>query len=350
MEKLRLGRTGLMVTRVGFGGIPIQRLDEAAAIEVVRGVLDHGVNFIDTSRAYTNSEERIGKAIAGRRDGLILATKSLSRTGPEIRADLLQSLKLLGTDYVDIYQLHNVADQDSLDAVLAPGGALEVAKEAQRAGMVGHIGITSHSLDIVMAALRTGEFASVMAAFNFINDRAGENLLPLARELDVGFIAMKPLAGGMLDTVSTAFKYLWQYPDVLSLVGVDHLWQIDQIADLLETSREVTAADRTEMERLKVELGDRFCRTCDYCQPCTQQIRISSVLHMRSTVLRFPDARVFTDSIVGIMNKVDDCSDCGDCEPRCPYHLPIREMMAEERDWYRREHARYTAQCAAEGN
>ena len=350
MEKLRLGRTGLMVTRIGFGGIPIQRLDEVDAVNVVSAVLERGVNFIDTSRAYTNSEERIGKAIAGRRDGLILATKSLSRTGPGLRADLTESLKLLGTDYVDIFQLHNVADRASLDATLAPGGPLAVAKEAQRAGMVGHIGITSHSLDIVIEAMRTGEFASVMAAFNFVNDRAGENLLPLARELDIGFIAMKPLAGGMLDTVSTAFKYLWQYPEVLSLVGIDHAWQIDQIVDLLETSRDITAADRAEMARLKDEIGERFCRTCDYCQPCTEQIRISAVLHMRSTVRRFPDARVFTESIAATMNKVDDCSDCGDCETRCPYHLPIREMMAEERDWYRAEYGRYLEACRQAGN
>jgi len=338
-----------MATRVGFGGIPIQRLPEADAIEVVRRVLDRGVNFIDTSRAYTNSEERIGKAIAGRRDGLILATKSLSRTGPELRADLQQSFKLLGTDYIDIFQLHSVSEREVLDAVLAPGSALDVAKEAQRAGMVGHIGITSHSLDIALEALRTGEFATIMAAFNFINDRAGENLLPLARELDIGFIAMKPLAGGMLDTVSSAFKYLWQYPEVLSLVGIDHPWQIDQIVDLLETSREVTAADRAEMARLKEEIGERFCRSCDYCLPCTQQIRISAVLHMRSTVLRFPDARVFTESIGGTMNKVDDCSDCGDCETRCPYKLPIREMLVEERDWYRAKKADYLESSSETG-
>jgi predicted aldo/keto reductase-like oxidoreductase len=339
-----------MVTRVGFGGIPIQRLEEDDAVEVVRHTLDRGVNFIDSSRAYSNSEGRIGQAIAGRRDGLILATKSPARTGEGLRADLAESLKLLGADYIDLYQLHNVSDRETLDAVLAPGGPLDAAKEAQRAGIVGHIGVTSHSLDIVIEALNTGEFATVMAAFNFVNDRAMEKLLPLARELDVGFIAMKPLAGGRLDTVNTAFKYLWQYPEVLSLVGIDQPWQIDQIVDLLETSRDITAADREEMARLKAEIGQRFCRTCDYCQPCTQQIRISSVLAMRSTVLRFPKARVFGDSIAAIMATANDCSDCGDCEARCPYKLPIREMLTEEYDWYRRERESYFESCREKDN
>ncbi|MCP4713778.1 MAG: aldo/keto reductase, partial [Deltaproteobacteria bacterium] len=207
MEKIRLGKTGLMVSRIGFGGIPIQKPSEEAAIRLVADSIERGINVIDTSRVYTTSEERIGKAIAGRRRELILATKSHTRTAEGIMADLDESLKNLNTDYIDLFQLHNVSTEDDFKAVMAPGGPLEAIRQAQQAGKVRHIGLTSHRLSVAQTAVTSGAFETVMVALNFVNTEAAEGLLPLARQHDVGVIIMKPMAGGMLEDPVLAFKY-----------------------------------------------------------------------------------------------------------------------------------------------
>jgi uncharacterized protein len=196
MEKIRLGKTNLMVTKIGFGGIPIQTPSEETAIRLVKESIELGINFIDTSRMYTSSEERIGKAIAGQRERLVIATKSASRTGETVMADLETSLKNLRTDYVDLYQFHNVSSEENLQAVLAPGGPHEIVHKAREAGKVRHIGITSHRLSVAKEALLTDYFETVMVGLNFVNTEAADELLPLARQRDVGIIIMKPMAGG----------------------------------------------------------------------------------------------------------------------------------------------------------
>jgi len=328
MEKTQLGKTGLMVSRVGFGGIPIQRGSEQEAVEVVTRSLDLGINFIDTATAYTTSEERIGKAIAGRRDKLVLATKSPARKPDELRKHLHQSLKRLGVDYIDLYQFHNVSTFEDLDQVLAPGGPYSVVEEAKRAGLVRHIGVTSHQVDAAKKAISTGRFETVMFPLNFITCEPGEELLTLARCLEVGFIAMKPLDGGLIDNVTIAFKYLMQYPDVVPLVGIQKIWEIEEIVRVIEGPPLMTTAERTEMQQIKDKLGKVFCRRCDYCQPCSADIPISLVLDTKSIIQKTMPDGIFTGPMAERLQKAADCTQCGDCEPRCPYHLPIREMVA----------------------
>jgi predicted aldo/keto reductase-like oxidoreductase len=347
MEKIRLGRTGMMVSRLGFGGIPIQRLTEDEAVAVVRRAIDLGVDFIDTANGYTNSEERIGKAIAGRRAGLILATKSLDRTGAGVKEHLQLSLKRFGVEHIDLYQFHNVNDADTLKAILAPGGPMEIVAEARKAGVVGHIGITSHQIDMAKDLVRSGHFETLMFPFNFVTCEPAEELLPLAREHDVGFIAMKPLAGGMLENASLAFKYLLQFPDIIPIPGIETTAEIEEIAKIVGSPQGLTEAEQKEIERMKQELGKMFCRRCDYCLPCSEGIAISLVMQTESLFKRLSLESVFTRHMGTELEKAATCIRCGDCESRCPYDLPIMDTMEESSDLVQAMKRQFQEQVAA---
>jgi predicted aldo/keto reductase-like oxidoreductase len=349
MEKLRLGRTGMMVSKLGFGGIPIQRLSDEEAVAVVKRCVELGITFLDTANAYTTSEARIGQAIKGQRETLIIATKTQARNREGVEAHLKLSLQHLGTDYIDLYQFHGVSDFKNLDMVLEPNGPMAVAQEAKKAGMVRHIGITSHSMDVAKKAVQSDLFETIMFPFNFITDEAAEELLPLARKHDVGFIAMKPMAGGMVDNATIAFKYLFQFPDVVPIPGIEKIREIEEIVGILKKSPKMTAAELREMQRLRQELGARFCHRCDYCQPCAVEIPISTVLSSRSFAKRLPPERFFSGWIGAGIDRAAECTECGDCETRCPYHLPIREMLAEHVKWYQAEKKRYDELLATRG-
>ena len=347
MEKVRLGKTNMMVSRLGFGGIPIRRVSEDEAVTVVRRCLELGVTFIDTANAYTTSEERIGKAIKGRREGLVLATKSASRNRDGIASHLQQSLKQLGVESIDLYQFHNVSDFNTLDIVLDPNGPVAVLEEAKKTGQVKHIGITSHQIDVAKKAVESDQFETIMFPFNFIVREAADELLLLAREHDVGFIAMKPLAGGMIVNATIAFKYLLQFPDVVSIPGIERVHEIEEIVQVLEGPQAMTAAEQAEMQRLREELGTQFCRRCDYCQPCPAEIPISTVLDLASVAKRVPPDVLFSEVFADAMEKAANCTECGDCEGRCPYHLPIREMTAKYVNFYQTEKKKYQEQLAS---
>ena len=347
METIRLGKTDMMVSKLGIGGIPIQRASEGEAVAVVRRCLELGINFIDTANAYTISEEYIGKAISGRREGLILATKSTSRTSDGIESHLELSLKRLGVESIDLYQLHGVNDFDAYAKVLDPDGPMATVQEAKRAGKVKHIGITPHSMDVAKEAVKSDRFETIMFPFNFIVREAADELLPLAREHDVGFIAMKPLAGGMLTNVTIAFKYLFQFPDVVSIPGIQKIPEIEEIVQVLAEPRSITEAEQSEMQRFREELGTRFCRRCDYCQPCSEEIPISIVMVSASFAKLEPPANLFSGWIAKAMEKAANCTECGECEERCPYHLPIREMIAEQVKWYQAEKSKYQKRLAS---
>jgi uncharacterized protein len=347
VEKVRLGRTNLMVSRIGFGGIPIQRLTEAETIPVVRRSLELGINFIDTANNYTTSEERIGKAIKGLRQNVIIATKSGSRDPLELSHHLELSLKRLDVDYIDLYQFHGISDFASLDKVLAPGGAMDVVVKAQSRGIVRHIGISSHQMDVAIKAVATGRFETIMFPFNFISSEAADKLIPLCRQLGVGFICMKPMAGGMVDNANVAIKYLRQFPDIVPIPGIEKAAEIEEIVNIMQGPAQMTAAEKRDMERIKETLGAHFCHRCDYCQPCTMKIPISTVLTHQSAYRRLPPARFFSPPLGEPIEKAAECSDCGECEQRCPYHLPIRKLLKEQITWYRGLKREYEKQCTS---
>ena len=336
MEKIKLGKTGLMVTRLGFGGIPIQRLTEADAVKVVQKCLDLGVNYLDTANGYTTSEERIGKAVKGRRHDVFIATKTFPGTPDIIEKNLDLSLKRLDTDYIDIYQFHGINDKATLDKILDPeNGLYKVFEKAKQAGKIRHIGITSHQMDAAKLEVQSDKFETIMFPFNFITNEPAKELLPLCREHDMGFIVMKPLAGGMLDDAMLCFKYLLQFPEAVTIPGIEKISEIEEIAAIYEGPKKITPAEFTRMKRMITELGTRFCRRCDYCQPCDQGIPISMIMTFPTFVKRLPpDWYLKSPFIPEGMEKAKNCTECGECESRCPFNLPIREMLKEGYNLY----------------
>jgi predicted aldo/keto reductase-like oxidoreductase len=336
VEKIRFGKTGMMVTRLGFGGIPIQRLTEAEAVKVVQRCLDLGINYIDTANGYSTSEERIGKAVKGRRQNVYIATKTFPGTPDIIEKNLELSLKRLDTDYIDLYQFHGINDKATLDKILDPEhGLYQIFEKAKKAGKIRHIGITSHQMDAAKLEIKSGKFETIMFPFNFITNEPAKELLPLCREQDMGFIVMKPLAGGMLDNATLCFKYLLQFPDVVSIPGIEKISEIEEIAAIYEGPQKITTAERKEMKRMTEELGTRFCRRCDYCQPCQQGIPISMIMTFPTFVKRLPpDWYLKSPMIPDAMAKAATCIECGECEARCPFNLPIREMIKEGYNLY----------------
>ena len=347
MEKIRLGRTEMMVTGLGFGGIPIQRVSEEEAIAVVNKCLDLGINYLDTANGYTTSEERIGKAIKGNRDGLFIASKSMGRTREDIEKYLKLSLERLQTDYIDLYQFHNVSDAKALETITDPNGPRAAVEDAKKAGLVKHIGISSHQIDVAKDIIKTDLFETIMFPFNFMAYEGNDELLSLARQHDVGFIAMKPLAGGMIANATIAIKYLRQFPDIVLIPGIERVPEIEEIARVFEGPKEMTAAENQEMERIKEELGTRFCRRCDYCQPCTAGIPISDIMALPNLVKRLPPVRLYSGKFAESFEKAAECTDCGECEERCPYNLPIRDMMKEHLKMHQAGKKEYDKQLAS---
>jgi predicted aldo/keto reductase-like oxidoreductase len=343
MKSVRLGKTGLQVSRIGFGSIPIQRLNEAEAIGVVHRCLELGVNFLDTANAYTTSEARIGKALAawGGREQVIDATKTAARDRDTALEHLVLSLKRLRIDAIDLWQLHNVSNAEVFEEVLGPGGAMEAAQEALEAGKVRHVGLTSHSLDMALEAVRSGLFETIQVPFNFVANEAAEELVPLSQEHDVGFIAMKPFGGGMLGDANLAIRYLLQFDHVVPDPGIETTHEIEEIVAIVNGPRELMIGERAQMAQIRDEVGLRFCRRCGYCEPCPEGVRIPMVMNLPSAWRRMPADRLLTGNLSAAAQTGRNCVECGDCEEKCPYLLPIREMIAENMAVYEREFLAY---------
>ena len=329
MEKLRFGKTGLMVSKVAFGGIPIMRIPKADAVNIVKETIKLGINFIDTAHGYTDSEEKIGEAIKGmRREDLVIASKSPADDKKTFNEHLDLSLKRLGVDYIDIYQLHNVSTPARRDAVFAPGGAYEGLEEAVKAGKVRFPGFSAHSVPMAIEIMKGGKFAVVQLPFNYIDAEAADEAIPLAKKLDIGFIAMKPMGGGLLNNAGLSFRFLMSYGSIVPDPGIEKVEEIREIAGLVEKSETFSAEDKKEIERQKKEFGSSWCHRCDYCLPCPQGIHISSALCIKSSFKRMPldRARFFTGHAI---EKARTCLECRVCTERCPYHLDIPSLLKE---------------------
>jgi len=326
MHYQSLGNTGLKVSALGFGGIPILRLEAAEAERIVRHAFDKGITFFDTANAYRDSEEKIGRAFEGMRQKVVIATKTLRRDGKGAEEHLEQSLRMLRTDYIDIFQLHQVAQESSWESISAPGGALEVLQKAKDAGKIRFLGITSHSRPMAIKLIQTGLFSSIQFPFNFIEEAAKEDLHPEARRLGLGILAMKPFAGGVIDNATVAFKYLRQFSDILPLPGFDSEAAVDEVVSFYERSNEVSIADEAKMDHYRQELGQQFCRRCEYCQPCPQGVMITPAMGYQVVAKRM-SPQVSKEFSRTAMETVPLCIECGICIQRCPYNLPIPTLL-----------------------
>ena len=326
MEYRILGKTGLKVSRMGFGGIPIQRTDAASVKELIRWLCDHGVNYIDTARGYTVSEEYLGEALEGIREKFVIATKSMSRTKEAMAADIDISLKNLRTDYIDLYQIHNATPAD-VETVTAPGGALEALQEAKAAGKIGHIGITAHSAETFKIALELPWVETIMFPYNIVETQ-GEELIAECARRNIGFIDMKPLAGGAIEDATLALRFLCANENVTVVIpGMAEIKEAEQNLAAVENTAPLTAGEKMSMEAIRKDLGTHFCRRCNYCAPCTAGISIPGVFLMEGYLSRYGLEEWAKVRYAGMAKTASDCIECGVCETRCPYQLPIREMM-----------------------
>ena len=326
MEYVILGRTGLRVSRMGFGGIPIQRLNPGEARALLDAVEAAGVNFIDTARGYTVSEELIGQAIEGRRDRFVLATKSMSRDREGMARDIEVSLGNLRTDFIDLYQIHN-ANLQQLEQVCAPGGALEALLEAKSAGKIGHLGFTTHSVDAFARALELDWVETVMFPYNLVESQ-GAKLMERARAKGVGFINMKSLAGGAIEDAALALRFASSNPNVtVVLPGMYAPEEVAENAAAVSDASPLTARELERAEEIRRELGNNFCRRCNYCAPCTAGISIPNVFLFQGYLRRYGLEDWARGRYGALAAKAGDCVACGACEERCPYQLPIREML-----------------------
>ena len=328
MEYRILGKTGLQISRLGFGGIPIQKIDAKGTRVLIDELICQGVNFIDTARGYTVSEEYLGYALQGVRDQFVLATKSMARTADAMARDIDISLHNLGTDYIDLYQIHNPGAKD-LEMVIAEGGALEALQAAKAAGKIGHIGITLHSVELFANVLELPWVETVMFPYNIVETQ-GEELIARCAEKNIGFICMKPLAGGAIDDAHIAMRFIVSNPHVSVVIpGMADTEEIAQNVQAAANTAPLSQAEQDKVAAIRAQLGTNFCRRCNYCAPCTVGINIPAVFLFEGYFSRY-DLKQWAASRYETLGKTaSDCIGCGDCESRCPYSLPIRQMLGD---------------------
>ena len=289
---------------------------------------EKGINYIDSARGYTVSEQYIGYGLEGIRDKFILATKSMSRTKDAMAADIETSLKNFRTDYIDLYQVHNPS-MEQLDQVIEKGGALEALREAKKAGKIGHIGLTAHSTAVFERALELDWVETIMFPYNIV-EQQGAELIHRCAEKNIGFIDMKPLAGGAIEDGTLALRYVCSNPDVTVVIpGMAESSELEENMAACYNEAPLTEEELAKMEAVRKQLGTDFCRRCNYCAPCSVGINIPSVFLFAGYLQRYDLGDWARDRYSTLKVKASACIECGKCEPRCPYHLPIREKLKQ---------------------
>ena len=328
MEYVTLGKTGLRVSRMGLGGIPIQKIDAEGTKTLLHKLADRGVNYIDTARGYTVSEEYLGYALEGIRDRFIIATKSMARTKEAMAEDIEKSLHNLRTDHIELYQVHNPS-MEQLDQVQAAGGALEALQEARAAGKIEHIGLTAHSVEVFARALELDWVETIMFPYNIVESQ-GEELISKCEEKNIGFIDMKPLAGGAIENGTLALRYVCSNKNVTIVIpGMAEEKEIEENIKACLDDSPLSEKELEEVQTVRNQLGTNFCRRCNYCAPCSVGIDISGVFLFAGYLNRYGLGDWARNRYSSLAVKASACIECGKCEIRCPYHLPIREMLKE---------------------
>ncbi len=336
MRKARLGRTNLEVSRWALGGIPLSTVmggkDEETISRVMHTALDYGINFVDTSRVYMDSEANIGEVMKTRRKECIIATKSHSRLYDEVMADLEESLTQLQTDKIELYQIHELYP-DEAATVMGKGGALEAFQKAKDQGMIDYIGLTGHHVDLLADLMKTDEFDTVMFPFNVIEREPEKELLNLAKKKDIGTIIMKPIAGGAIRNIEKAFRFFNGYPVDTILNGVATLEELRGNLKCAENSVPLSPEELADFEAEVAPLGKEFCRRCSYCMPCPNDIIIPVMVHVYWQQIKdckledLSPERKQTGQNLTIWWQA--CSECGECEKKCPYDLPTIKRKNE---------------------
>lgn len=328
MKYTTLGKTGLKVSVVGLGGIPVQRTDKAEAIEIVEACMKNGVNYLDTARGYSVSEEFFGEALKPYREKWVIATKSMSRDYEGMKADIETSLQNLQTDYIDLYQIHNIKTDAEFELCFGENGAYRALIEAKEAGKIKHIGATAHSLEAFARLIREYEdkIETFMFPYNIVENQGAE-LMKECAEKNIGFIAMKPIAGGNIDDTVLALKYILNNPDCTIVIpGMGNAKEVEQNT-CAEVYQPLTDSDKEKCKEIAKQLGNEFCRRCGYCAPCPQGINIPQNFLLANYKRKYGLADWAKTRYDALGPTAKDCVKCGLCETRCPYDLPIRAML-----------------------
>ena len=326
MTKIQLGSTGITIEKNGFGCLPIQRISKEDAACLLRKAVDGGINYFDTARAYSDSEEKMGYAFQGIREKVVIATKTHAQTGAELREHLETSLRELNTGYIDLYQFHNPA------FVPRPGGEdglYDAALEAQAQGKIRHIGITNHRLAVAREAVESGLYATLQFPYSYLSGPQEQELVDMCRKAGMGFVAMKGMAGGLLQNGTVAAAWMAQQEGVIPIWGVQHQWELDQFLAAVQKPPAITEEYQAIIDKDRAELTGDFCRSCGYCMPCPVGIQINQCARMSLMLRRMPAADYLTDYWQGEMKKVENCLHCGKCASKCPYGLDTPRLLQD---------------------
>ena len=326
---MRLGKTDLEVNKNGFGALPIQRCTMDESIEILRKAYENGINFFDTAHFYTDSEEKMGNAFEGiPREELYLASKTAAETPEDFWSDLKTSLESLKTDYLDLYQFHNISftpkEEDEL---------FKAMMEAKEKGMIRHIGLTTHKITLAHEALDSGLYETLQYPFSYLSGDEEIRLVEKCEKLDVGFIAMKAMGGGLIKNSKASFAFLNQFDNVLPIWGIQSLKELDEFLSYDEDTA-LTDELKQAIEEDKKELGEEFCRGCGYCMPCPEGIKINTCARMSLWIRRFPTEPHLSEEWQKTMRDTENCTECYSCVDKCPYELDIPKLLKENYEDY----------------
>ena len=335
MRKIRLGKTELMVTSTAMGCLPVQRCDEDYAVRLLRAAYEGGIDYFDTANAYTDSERKIGLALSDVRDKIIISTKSAARDKAGVLAHIENSLRMMKTDYIDLFQFHQVTEvPDPND----PNGAYAGALEAKDRGWIRHIGVTSHRVNIAEDCIASGLFETLQFPFSYISSERDLALAQKCKEADMGYIAMKGLAGGMLTNARACHAFMKSYDNVVPIWGIQKLEELEQWLALAEEDPDLDEELSAFIRQERQELSGSFCRSCGYCMPCPAGIEIFNCARMNMLLRRSPWQQYMTDTWREKMEKINDCIGCHSCSSRCPYQLDtpnlLKYMLKDYREFY----------------
>jgi aryl-alcohol dehydrogenase-like predicted oxidoreductase len=333
MEKIRLGKTDLQVTRTAFGALPVQRRSFDDAVAILRRAYDAGINYFDTARAYSDSEEKLGRAFPpALRQNLVISTKTQATAAPGFWDNLHTSLKNLNTDYIDIYQFHNP------DFVPQPGGAdglYDAMLKAKEQGKIRHISLTNHRLEVAEKAVRSGLYDTLQFPFSLLASERDIKLAELCKTEDMGFIAMKALSGGLITKVAPTFTFIRQYPQVVPIWGIQHMHELEEFIALANDPPAMDEAMQKAIAADKSALSGDFCRGCGYCAPCPAEIEIHTAARIYFLATRSPYQQFITPEFQAKMARIDDCTGCEACKTRCPYELDTPELLKRQYALYK---------------
>lgn len=324
MLTVTLGKTGITVDKNGFGALPIQRISKEDAAYLLRKAYDHGVRYFDTARAYSDSEEKIGYALSNVRKDIFIATKTMAKTGGDLRKDLEESLKKLNTDYIDVYQFHNPP------FVPRPGGEdglYDEALKAQKEGKIRFIGITNHRLKVALEAVESGLFATMQFPFSYLADKSEFELVEKCHAAGMGFIAMKGMAGGLINNGRNAYAFMMGQEHVLPIWGVQKEAELDQFLDCQVNPPSMSGEIKAVIEKDRAELVGNFCRSCGYCMPCPVGINIPQAARMSLLLRRAPLKQNLTPATTANMMLIPNCLHCNNCKNHCPYGLDTPTLL-----------------------